>query len=227
MSDLMFQIPPFFDYGATFAWAASGAVVGIRKGFDIVGVFIIAMLSSVGGGLIRDGFLLQRMSPVLSDGTYLLLIALATVAMSVFAGWLDRLEQTDAVEKIVNVIDAVGIPAFAVVGMQLSMAQGLPYPAVMLVGVVNGVGGGLLRDVMVGDVPTVLRPGQFSTLSLILVCGFFLVLERQYGVTPLRAAWSTVALFFVIRVLTVRFRWRSRSVLGPPPATADGPSRLT
>jgi uncharacterized membrane protein YeiH len=82
----------------------------------------------------------------------------------------------------------------------------------MFVGVVNGVAGGLLRDVVVRDLPALLRPGQFVSLALALVCGLFMVLRLQYGVRPTEAAWATVGAFFLIRVLAVRFNWQTRSV---------------
>jgi uncharacterized membrane protein YeiH len=79
-------------------------------------------------------------------------------------------------------------------------------------GVANGVAGGLLRDVVVRDVPALLRPGQFVAVTLLAVCGLFLALTRQYHVNPRFAAWITVAVFFVLRLLTVRYRWQTRSL---------------
>jgi hypothetical protein len=60
VTDVTFRVPAIFEYVATFAWAMSGAVVGIRKGFDLTGVFVIALLSATGGGLLRDAVFLQR-----------------------------------------------------------------------------------------------------------------------------------------------------------------------
>lgn len=73
-----FHVPVYFDYLATFTWALSGAVVAMRKRCDIVGVFVLALLTSVGGGIVRDGLLLQRTPSVLTDPMYLPLISLAT-----------------------------------------------------------------------------------------------------------------------------------------------------
>jgi len=118
------------------------------------------------------------------------------------------------------------MPAFALIGIQLSEARGIPIPGALFVGVVNGVGGGLLRDVVAGDVPALPRPGQFSTLSLLLACGLFLVLRLQWGVGPVPAAWTTVLVFFVIRLLTLRFNWQTRPVLraSAPPEREDTPA---
>lgn len=205
MTGLEFRVPTLFDYVATFAWAWSGALVGIHKRFDIVGVFVIAMLSSTGGGLIRDGFLLHRTPSLLTDHAYLPLILTATILMSLFARGLSHLPGADSWKKLVDLIDAIGTPAFALIGMQLAQDQGIPVPGVLLVGIINGTGGGLLRDVVVGDVPALLRPGQFSSLSLLAVCVLFQVLTREFRVFATQAALITVAAYFVIRVLTVRF----------------------
>jgi uncharacterized membrane protein YeiH len=212
VTDEGFRVPLLFDYAATLAWATSGAVVGIRKHFDFTGAFVIALLSSTGGGLVRDAIFLQRTPVLLVDPIYLPLIAASTVIMSLFAGPLTRIIKSDTVGKLVDLIDALGTPAFAVVGMQLAMDQRIPLFGVIFVGVVNGVAGGLLRDVAVRDVPALLRPGQFVSLALALVCGLFMVLRLQYGVRPTEAAWATVAAFFLIRVLAVRFNWQTRSV---------------
>ena len=212
MTDEGFRVPLLFDYAATLAWATSGAVVGIRKHFDLTGVFVIALLSSTGGGLVRDAIFLQRTPVLLVNPIYLPLIAVSTIVMSLFAGPLTRIIKTDTVGKLVDLIDALGTPAFAVVGMQLAMDQGIPVFGVIFVGVVNGVAGGLLRDIAVRDVPALLRPGQFVSLALALVCGLFMVLRLRYGVRPTEAAWATVGAFFLIRALAVRFNWQTRSI---------------
>ena len=212
-----FTIPLYFDYFATFVWALSGAVVGVRRGYDIVGVFVIALVSSTGGGLIRDGFLLQRTPGILTNGVYLVLIVVATVLVAIAARKLVNIPSSARTDKLIELIDAVGVPAFAVVGMQLAMAQGVPIPGVVLVGVVNGVGGGLLRDVLARETPRLLLPGQYSALVVLLACVVFVALTRgiSLGATP--AALVAMALFFVVRALTVRFNWKSDPLLREPP----------
>jgi uncharacterized membrane protein YeiH len=86
-------------------------------------------------------------------------------------------------------------------------------PASYFVGVANGVTGGLLRDVVVRDVPTLLRPGQFVSLTLLFACGLFLVLTTRLAVNPTTAAWITVGTYFVLRVIAVSFNWQTRPVL--------------
>jgi uncharacterized membrane protein YeiH len=211
--DAAFQIPPTIHYIATFTWAASGALVGIRKHFDVIGVFVIALVSSLGGGLVRDALFLQRTPVLLTDPVYLPLIGLTVALFSLFTGFVSRILKVETMQKLVDLIDAVGIPIFAVIGMQLAEAQGIPVAGVIFVGVVNGTAGGLLRDVIVREVPALLRPGQFVTLLLLLACGLFIALQRYAEASASQAAWAAACSFFVLRVLAIRFNWKTRSVL--------------
>jgi uncharacterized membrane protein YeiH len=203
------------DYVATFLWALSGAVAGMHKRYDLAGVFVIALVSSVGGSLIRDGLFLQQKPPVLSDGAYVPIILLATAIVALLR---QRITRMSFVDRLIAVIDAIGVPAFAVVGMQLSLTAGVPPAGVVLVGVINGFGGGLLRDLLIGDTPVVLKPGQFSASAAIFVCILFLVLTQGLGVAPTLAAWGIVILYFVIRMLTIRYNWQTKPLLRDPPA---------
>ena len=211
-----FQVPILFDYVATFTWAVSGAIVAIQRRFDIVGVFVIALLSAIGGGLLRDAVFLDRTPVFLTNPAYLSLIVAATVGTAFFGRPLHRLIGSETIKKLVDVIDALGTPAFAVFGMQLAEDRGLPLPAIVFIGVANGVAGGMLRDVVVNDVPAIMRPGQYSALTLLAACALFLVLTRQLDTTPTHGAWMTVAFFFVVRLLTIRFNWQTKSVWEGP-----------
>jgi uncharacterized membrane protein YeiH len=212
MEPQAFYVPTLFDYLAAFTWATSGAVVGIRKRYDIFGVFMIALISSTGGSIIRDGLFLHRTPPVLTNGVYLPLLLIATTFTSLFRRWITS---TPMIDWLVSLIDAIGTPAFAVVGMQLSLQAGIALPGVVLIGVLNGFGGGLLRDVIVNDVPAVLRPGQYSASVVLVACVLFLVLTRQFGIETTLAAWTIVALYVVARMLIVYFDLRTRPVMPP------------
>jgi len=209
-----FQIPITFDYLAVFLWALSGAIVGMHKRYDITGVFVVALLSSTGGSLLRDGLFLHTPPPVLTDRFYIPLILLATIVVSFFR---QRITDMVFVDRVISVIDAIGIPVFAVIGMQLSLNAGISLPGVVLVGAVNGTGGGLLRDLVVGDTPVILKPGQYLVSVLILACVLFVVLYEGLNVPRLYAAWGTIAVFFVIRMLSIRFNWQTYPVLRDPP----------
>jgi uncharacterized membrane protein YeiH len=209
-----FQVPFLLDYLAVFLWAVSGAIVGMHKRYDFAGVLVVALLASTGGSLIRDGIFLQRTPPVLSNPLYIPLIVTAVAIVGIFRR---RIAQMALVDRVVNVIDGIGVPAFAVVGLQLSLQAGIPLPGVVVVGVTNGVGGGILRDLLVGDTPAALKPGTIFVSGVILICILFLVLTYGFGVSKEWAAWGMIALFFTIRMLSIRYNWRTRPVLIEPP----------
>lgn len=214
--DTDFQIPIAFDYAATFTWAVSGAIVAIRRRFDITGVFVVALVAAIGGGLIRDALFLNRTPVFLVNEAYLFLVVGATIVTSVFARYLRNLIGPDTVRKIVDYIDALGTPAFAVFGMQLAEDAGLPLIAIVFVGVTNGVAGGMLRDIVVRQVPALMRPGQYASITLMAACALYLLLTLQLAMTPTQAAWITVGAFFVARVLTIRFNWQTTAVWEGP-----------
>jgi uncharacterized membrane protein YeiH len=211
-----FTIPVYFDYFATFTWAVSGAILGAHRRYDLVGVFVIALVSAVGGGLLRDGIVLQRTPVFLTNSIYLILVAAATAAVAIGTQGRVVVPRWLAV-KLVEWIDAVGVPAYAVVGMQLAQAQGLSTPGVVLVGVLNGVGGGVLRDVLANEPAHLLLPGQYTSLVLLLACVTFVVLTRWSGIAPTPAGLLAMALYFVIRAVTIRFNWQTRALLSESP----------
>ena len=162
----------------------------------------------MGGGLLRDGLLLQRAPAFLTDGTYLILIATVTVLIAVNTRWLRLVPRRSTVDTAVGWMDALGIPAYAVVGMQLAAAQGLPIPGVVLVGLVNGVGGGLLRDVVVGDPRRLLQPGQFEALVVLFSCLTFVLLTQSLALDSMPAGLITIVLFVIVRELVRRLNWK-------------------
>lgn len=210
-----FRIPISFDYLATFLWALSGAIVGMHKRYDFFGVLVIALVASTGGSLLRDGLFLQMPPPVLTNRIYIPLILLATILVSFFR---QRITQMVFVDRLISVIDAIGMPAFAVIGMQLSLEAGVPLPGVVLVGVVNGTGGGMLRDLLVGDTPIVLKPGQYLMSALVVVCLLFVILEQVLQVPTAVAAYGMVLLYFIIRMLSIRYNWQTTPLLRDPPS---------
>jgi uncharacterized membrane protein YeiH len=208
-----FEVPLYLYWIATFTWSVSGAIVGVKRGFDEVGVFVIALVSAFGGGLIRDGLFLNRPPIAVTDPTFLIIVAVAVIVILVLGRFLIKLPYLD---KLIGFIDAIGTPAFCIVGMQLVLKAGYPLPGVLLLGVISGTGGGILRDMMTAQVPALLQPGQFSTLVVLMACVLFLVLDQGLNVPVDVAGWITVAAFFIARTVTTRYNWRSMPVTASP-----------
>jgi len=187
-------------------------LAALRRGYDIVGLFALAFVTGVGGGLLRDGLFIQQGPPaVTADSRYILVILLAGLVGLFFHNWVRRLTRGIAL------LDALGLGAYAVVGVEKSLAAGLSIAAAVLVGVINAVGGGLLRDMLVRDEPLLLKPGQFYALAAFGGCLLFVLLVVYFRMPAPRAGLITVAATFVFRVLAIQFNWRTPPLYRPEP----------
>jgi uncharacterized membrane protein YeiH len=207
-----FQVPPLFDYGATFAWAISGALVAARRGYDVAGIAAIALVSAVGGGLLRDGIFLQQGPPqVVRSPWYLILVLIAT-ALVLLVG--HRVRNSRRFAGIVELVDALGLGMYAVVGTQASVAVGLSLFGAALVGVVNAVGGGVLRGMLKVREPEIFRPGAFMSTAALLGVIVYLLLTVGMSVDQGLAGWITVAVAFAARVASLRFHLTTTPAVG-------------
>jgi len=208
MASAAFHLPAWFDLGATFAFALTGALAAIKRGYDIVGVFFLALAVGLGGGLIRDAAFIPGggPTPLLTDPRYIELVVAATIAGALFGRHVKRFH------RLIAVIDALGLGAYAAFGTEKALLAGLPAPAAVLVGVINAAGGGLLRDVITREEPLVFKPGQFYVLTALAGAVTFVFLTVKLELGPTRAALVAVAVTFVFRALTITFNWRTHSV---------------
>lgn len=119
--------------------------------------------------------------------------------------------------QLISMVDAIGLGAYAVVGMTLALEVGLSLPGVVLVGLVNAVGGGILRDVLIRREPNMFLPGTLEEVLALLGCLWFVLQVSALG-WPLRAAaWLTIGTIFVLRLAAIRYGLRSK----PLPAFRD------
>ncbi len=203
-----FQLPAFIDLGATFAFALTGAIAGIKRGYDFVGVFFLALASGLGGGLIRDGIFLSGTgpTPLLTDARYIEVVTVATLVGAVFSRSIVRFH------RFIAVVDALGLGAYAAFGAQKALQAGLAVPATLLVGVINAAGGGLLRDLLTREEPLVFRPGQFYVVSAFAGAVTFVFLTRELHLAAIPAAFAAIATSFLLRALSISLNWRTAPV---------------
>jgi len=215
-----FELPLSFTLLAYFTFGVTGALAGMRRGYDIIGVVFLALITAGGGGLIRDGLLLSNgPASILTDGRYVLVVVVGALLTLLFHRHVQRLNRTIAV------IDALGLGAFAVTGVERTLAAGLSIPVAFVGGTLTAVGGGLLRDVLVREEPLLFKPGQFYAMVAIAGCGIFIALLHWQWMTPENAAICTIVGVFVLRMLAIRFNWRTSALhRGPdePPAAPSG-----
>ena len=207
-----FAIPPWFDFTATFVWALSGALIAARRRYDIAGIVAVALVSAAGGGLIRDGIFLQTKPPLfLQTWVYMALVLLAALLTNLAGSRIQRIRHFDA---MIAVIDALGLGAFAVAGVQLSLLAGLTIPAAAFVGVVNAVGGGVLRDILIRRDPMIFLPGPPVALAALASCAIYLSLIQFTNIGEVVAGILAVTGQFILRTASLRYGWSTRAPTG-------------
>jgi uncharacterized membrane protein YeiH len=202
------------DLIGTFAFALNGALTALRATrLDIVGVVTLGMITALGGGTIRD-VLLDALPPAtFVDWRYLAVAAGGGLIAFVSGRYLERLSGP------INILDAVGLSLFAVTGALKGLDLGFGPAQAIIVGVITGVGGGTIRDVLIRRVPSVLSSGLYAIPALIGAAAA--VLARWSGASGLVVTVGTAALCFVIRMVGVRYDLNAPSPLAPPTPEPD------
>ena len=190
------QITYWIGMGAVVANAAAGVLEAGRKPIDLFGMVMVAFASALGGGTLRD-LLLDRTVFWIADQTYL--VAATVAAVATFA--LARLRRLPP--NLFLLPDAVGLALFTVVGTQIALHLGAPWFVASFMGVVTGVFGGIVRDVLCNEVPLVFTGPLYATVSWL--GALLLLLLLHLGVDSLAAAWIAMAAIFVLRMAALRF----------------------
>src|SRR3712207_4796717 len=210
------QSPLFvaLDLTGTFAFALNGALTALRLArLDIVGVVTLGMITALGGGIMRDVLLDSLPPATFSDWRYLAVAAGGGLIAFVFGRRLDRLNAP------ITVLDAAGLSLFAVTGASKALQLDLGPTQAAILGAINGVGGGTLRDVLVRQVPAVLSSGLYAIPALFGATAT--VVLTLLGVYGLATAIGAAALCFGIRMLGVHFNLDAPVPPAAPEPEAD------
>jgi uncharacterized membrane protein YeiH len=199
-----FTLPLAFDLAATFFFAITGGLTAMRKGYDFVGVFFLALVVGLGGGLLRDGLFLQQM-PTVMEPHYLITVVVAML-ISLLLG-----ERLNHLALIFLVVDALGLGLYAMVGTQKALLAGMSWVSAMVIGVINAVGGGMIRDLITREEPLVFRPGEFYAAAAFVGSALFAALVVGFGITAELAALAGIGLVLMVRLASVRFGWKTRA----------------
>lgn len=187
------------DLCGTFAFALSGAMAGIRRGLDVFGVLVLSFAASSFGGIARDVLIGATPPAALMDWRYLM-VSLAAGLIAFF--WSSLIEK---LHHPVRLLDAVGLAFFAVAGTQKALAFGLSPLMAALMGVLTGVGGGIVRDVLLAEIPAVLRSDLYAMAALAgaaIVAG-----GHMLHVSPFIAAICGGVVCFALRVMAIWRGW--------------------
>ena len=192
----------------TIAFALSGALKAIQKKLDIFGVCFLALFTALGGGVIRD-LLLGKTPPRLFESESYILIAISTALLTFAAirGFHRYLDFGIWGDRIFNICDALGLGIFAVIGTQSAAAAGFGDKVFLSVflGMTTGVGGGVLRDIMCGEIPAVLRKHIYAVAAIAGSISYLLL--TQTGQSDAVSTFFSVFLVVALRLLARHYQW--------------------
>lgn len=194
----------------TCAFAVSGAIVSIQKNLDIFGVIFCGIITALGGGVIRD-VLLSNFPPVMfCKYIYAFLAALSAIATFLFARKYQNvfLNKMDFIDNINNLFDAVGLGAFTIIGIQTGIAMGYGDNVffILFLGMTTGCGGGILRDVLVREIPFVLSKRIYAIASIFGGLLYYLMFVL-FNLDEFLSVLCGIISIFVIRFLSSKYRW--------------------
>ena len=187
------------EFIGTFAFAISGVRLSSTKQFDIFGAWIVGMATAIGGGTIRD--LMLGVNPFwMTNGSYFVCCALAVLAVGMFGKYIIHHNYTWFI------FDTIGLALFNVVGLEKALTFGHPYWVAITMGAVTGAGGGIIRDVLMNDVPLIFRSEIYA-----LACvagGLTYVVCLELGLSVEISALLSSFIVILIRCLAVKFHWQ-------------------
>ena len=187
------------DLGGVAVFAISGVASARRAGLDLFGILVIAVIAAIGGGTLRDLLLGRRPVFWIEDATYLAVIALAAAVALLYARWWSPPTQ------LLRLADTGGLALFTISGTQTALGQGIGWHAAIIMGLLSGCAGGILRDVLCGEVPYLLRREVYATAAL-AGAGLYVLLLRLGGPEQ-AAALLAMASIAAVRLVTLWRNW--------------------
>ena len=184
------------DYLGTYAFAISGIRLASAKKFDWFGAYVVGLVTAIGGGTIRD--LLLNVTPFwMLQPSYLIVTGIALVSVILFGKYLIRLNNT------FFIFDAIGLGLFVVVGIEKSIAAHFPFWVVILMGMITGSAGGVIRDMLINEVPLIFRKDIYALACVVggIVYYICFKLEVLPFITQIASAFSII----LTRLLAVKY----------------------
>ncbi|MBE6312577.1 MAG: trimeric intracellular cation channel family protein [Bacteroidales bacterium] len=188
------NITDIFEYLGTFAFAISGIRFAAAKRFDWFGAYVVGFATAIGGGTIRD-VLLDTTPFWMNNANYLICTAVALLTVIVFRKYIVKFNRT------LFVFDAIGLSFFTIVGMQKSIDFGQPFWVAMIMGVLTGCAGGIMRDVLINDVPIVFKKEIYAMASVFGGIVFYVC--WRLGMSLMFAEIAGAVAVFALRVYSV------------------------
>jgi uncharacterized membrane protein YeiH len=201
ISGALETIQPILEYLGTIAFAITGALVAGRKRMDIGGVLVLGAIVSVGGGTVRD-LLVQRTVFWVDDPSFLAVgVASAALSIPLFRIASAQLKQA---YWLVQSFDAFGLALFVVTGTNIALDAGANNVAAAVIGVISGIGGGMIRDILANDIPTVLTDGRLYMVAALAGAVAYIGL-LQLDIPAVYVLWIPIVIILVLRYASLRY----------------------
>ena len=195
MEDILLYI----NFAGTFAFAISGSLTAMKKRLDPFGIFILAFVTAVGGGTIRDALLDNRTAFWLINPDYMYVIVIATLFSILFRRKLSYLKNT------LMLFDSAGLGLFTIAGVEIAVQNNLSFYACIAIGTITGVFGGVIRDIFANEVPVIFRKEIYATITIF--GGIIYWLLRQFHFEFILVQVLPIILIIVLRILAVYNNW--------------------
>lgn len=198
------------EWIGTISFAVSGSIVAIRSSLDLFGVVTVGCITAVGGGVIRDVLIGNTPPKVFLDPVFLgVAVAASILVFSISYIYRDKFKKFSETAETVNIFfDALGLAAFSITGMEISLMHSYEDNALLTItlGVITGVGGGMLRDILVNEKPYILTKHIYAVVSILGCCFYYLI--------SVSVGYKVFATFFVliftvlVRILAAKLHWK-------------------
>lgn len=198
------------EWIGTISFATSGSLVAIRHNLDLFGVVTVGTITAVGGGIMRD-VIIGNVPPKIFSNTLIVIVAVVTSLVVFLIAYLYRKKFNQLSESIdtVNIFfDALGLAAFSITGVEVACMAALKENIILVIimGVITGVGGGVLRDVLVNEKPYILTKHIYAVVSVLGCCIYYL-LSVHFGFTVF-ATLFVLVFTLMMRLLAAKLRWK-------------------
>lgn len=181
------------------AFAISGAMKGIKYSLDLLGIIVLGIITAIGGGIIRD-VLLNQIPLILKNEKDLIFALVASIIPYFFVNKIEK------ISFLIQLFDALGLAVFTVIGAAKGMEANIGIFGVIIMGSLTGVAGGMLRDILVGETPFVLKEDVYASFAIAGSLLYYILVKFTF-LNKMIIIYGVIILIFIGRLFAIKFKW--------------------